>query len=959
MLDFLSPPRTDPQAIARPTAEGICAPEEIVDPEDVARRVTAIVPHDGVDPLSVQVALRSLLADVLKVGRAAIRRRFIDDGGNGDQCVAEQAYLMDQVVYAIATVMTERLYPAPNPTMGERLSFAAIGGYGRRELAPFSDVDLLFLLPYKRAPRVEQVVEATLYLLWDLGLKVGHATRTVDECIRSAKADHVIRTSLLELRPLWGDGALVEELRRRFDKEVQTGTGRQFLEAKLTERDERHLKHGDSRYVLEPNIKVGKGGLRDLQTLYWIAKDLYRVDKTSALVGLGVLTPDEAREFSKAETFLRTLRCHLHYHIGRAEERLTFDVQRAIGAAMGYTDRRTASGVERFMKHYFLTAKHVGDLTRILCAALEADRHRPPRVAEWGRSLLRLPGSAKSVEGFVLEAGRLNIPRADMFADEPVAIFRLFRTAQVQDLDIHPDALKAVRRSLRLIDPTVRADPEANALFLDILAGGQDPEPTLRRMNEANVLGKFIPDFGRVVCQMQYDMYHVYTTDEHTLLALGMLHKVMTGQWAEHVPLATKVAKAIKSRRALYVALFCHDIAKGRGGDHSILGAKVVRQLGPRFGLTDEETETAEWLVRWHLLMSDVALKRDLEDERSILGFAEQVGSRERLRLLLVLTTCDINAVGPGRWNGWKATLLGLLHIRAGELINGGFESEGREQRVQAAQNRVRDRLTDFTDEEVEAYIQRLPAAYWLATELEPQVHHAHMMRAAIIDGRPLTLETRHNRFRGTTEVTVFTGDHPGVFSRIAGALAVAGATIVDAKIFTRTDGMVLDVFNVQDTATGGAFESSDKIARLSVLIDRAMAGELNPRAELTHRRSVLAPRTRVFQVQPRVLIDNDTSRTHTVVEVNGRDRPGLLYDITRAIKDLTLQISSAKVSTYGERAIDVFYVKDIFGLKIESKAKLRQVHDGLLAALREPDCTAEPVKPARPRRPGGRQHRR
>ncbi len=953
MLDFLSPTLPDPEAVVRPVGEGIADPREILDTSGLDRRVDAIVPREQADPLAVQGALRTLFKQVLEEGRAVIRRRFLDGASGGDACVAEQAYLMDQVIYAIATVMTGRLYPAPNPTMGERLSIAAVGGYGRGELAPFSDIDLLFLLPYKRAPRVEQVVEATLYLLWDLGLKVGHATRTVDECIRSAKADHVIRTSLLELRPLWGDGVLVENLQRRFEKEVQSGTGSTFLEAKLAERDERHQKLGDSRYVLEPNIKDGKGGLRDLHSLYWIAKDLYRVTQASALVGLGVLTREEAREFDKAQTFLRTLRCHLHYLIGRAEERLTFDVQASVGAAMGYTGRASASGVERFMKHYFLTAKQVGDLTRILCAALEAERHRPPRVAEWGRNLLRLPGGMKVVDGFVLDSGRLTVPRADHFRNDPVAILRLFRTAQAHDLDIHPNALKAIRRSLRQIGPAVRDDPQANALFLDILAGGDDPELTLRRMNEASVLGKFVPDFGRVVCQMQYDMYHVYTTDEHTIFAMGMLHKVMTGQWAEHVPLATRVARKIKSRRALYVALFCHDIAKGRGGDHSVLGARVVRHLGPRLGLTDEETETAEWLVRWHLLMSDVALKRDLEDERSIRTFAEQVGSRERLRLLLVLTTCDINAVGPGRWNGWKATLLGLLYSRADELISGGFESDGREQRVKAAQDRLRARLTGFSPEAIDGHIDRLPAAYWLAIEPDAQLHHAYMIRSALAEGRPLTLETRQNPHRGVTEVTVFTGDHPGVFSRMAGALAVGGATIVDAKIFTRTDGLVLDVFNVQDAATGGAFDSADKLARLAVLIDRSMAGELKPRAELSRRKSALSPRTRVFKVQPRVLIDNDSSRTHTVVEVNGRDRSGLLYDVTRAIKDLALQISSAKVSTYGERAIDVFYVKDVFGLKVESKGKLRQVREGLLNALREPECAAAPVDSGKPKGKG------
>ncbi len=920
----------------------------IIDPATLSGQLEPLVDEHGPESSKLRPAMLSALQSALAAGRAEIRRRFEEGYGDGDDCVAEYAYLIDQMIRALAHVVVERLYPMPNPTMGERLAIVAIGGYGRGELAPQSDIDLLFLLPYKRSPRVEQIVESILYMLWDLGLKVGQAVRSVDECIRSAKSDVTIRTSLLESRALWGEGQHYETLKQRFDKEVVAGNGPAFVEAKLAERDERHHRLGDSRYVLEPNIKDGKGGLRDLQTLFWIGKYLYRVNSVAELVDRRVLTKKEAQRFAKAQTFLITLRCHMHFLAGRPEERLTFDVQTEIGGRMGYTDHAGASGVERFMKHYFLIAKDVGDLTRIFCAALEAESQRPPR-----RAFGLLGAARKPLEGFVVEGERLNVADPKQFTKQPVDMIRLFHLAQEHRLDVHPGALKLITRSLKLIDPALRADAQANRLFLEILTSRTEPEMALRRMNEAGVLGRFIPDFARVVAQMQYDMYHVYTVDEHTLFAVGILHRVDTGQLAGELPLTTRVMAKVASRRALYVAVLLHDIAKGRGGDHSVLGARVARKLCPRFGLDDEETETVEWLVRWHLLMSNFALKRDVEDDKTVQDFVAQVESPERLRLLLVLTTADIRAVGPGRWNGWKASLLGELFHRTKALMTGGGEVNGPSRRVAAAQEALRAALPDWPADELEGFITKGYPPYWLSLDTETHAHHARLLRQAERDDLPLTVDTRTDGNRAATELTVYTADHPGVFSRLAAALAIAGATIADAKIFTMANGMALDVFSIQDTASGGAFEAPDKLARLSSLIDRSLTGRLKSGAELRKRRAAQPSRTRVFRVQPRVVIDNEASRTHTLVEVNGRDRPGLLHDITRALTDLSLQISSAKVQTYGERAVDVFYVKDVFGLKITHEGKLAQIRNGLLAAIVDPDCAPAPkLPPAARRRP-------
>src|SRR5271165_762786 len=866
------------------------------------------------------------LKAALTVGRAEIRRRF-EATGDGAATVREQCFLMDQLIRALFDLVTQVIYPLPNPTSGERMAIVAVGGYGLGELAPYSDIDLLFLLPYKRTPHTEQVVEYLLYVLWDLGLKIGQSTRSVEECLRQAKSDLTVRTGLLEARCLWGEQALFGELKRRFDSDIVKGSAAQFVAGKLAERDARHKRVGDSRYQLEPNIKEGKGGLRDLHTLFWLDKYIYRIDDVGKLVDLGVLSAEESQRFDRAQDFLWTVRCHLHYLAGRAEERLTFDMQTEIGRRMGYTDHTGSRGVERFMKHYFLVAKDVGDLTRIFCAILEADQKHKRRL-----SWMRWGNARRALGGFVVDGERLTIPSEDFFKEDPVALLRLFHVAQQHELDIHPRALRAASQSLRLINQHLRENPEANRLFLEILTSRKDPETALRRMNEAGVFGRFIPDFGRVVAQMQYDMYHAYTVDEHTLFAIGILHEIESGLLREELPLATQLMPTIVSRRALYLAVLLHDIAKGRGGDHSEIGEEIALKLGPRLGLSDEETETVAWLVRWHLSMSSTAFKLDIGDPQTIANFVERVQSPERLKLLLVLTVADIRAVGPKVWNGWKAALLRELYHRAIEVISGGLSGEGEGSRAAAAQAAARRLLPDFGEEEFTTFASRGYPFYWLSFDPETHARHARLMREAEMSGAPLTVEKRVDLARSVTEITLYTADHPGLFSRIAGALAVSGANIVDARIMTMSNGMALDTFWVQDLA-GRSFDRPDKLARLAVIFENVLTGDLKPHRELA-RPPAFPSRMQVFTVIPRVLVDNKASASHTVIEVNGRDRPGLLYELTRELTCLNLQISSAKISTYGEKVVDVFYVKNLFGHKVEQPAKLSGIRRTLEAVL-------------------------
>ena len=909
----------------------ISAQRAIIDRRDLIERLTGVVALD-LPKVKRRAKVLETFKAALAAGRAEIRARF-DARGDGAQTVRENCFLIDQLIRTVHDFAAEFEFPQGIRTSGEAMSLVAVGGYGRAELSPQSDIDLLFLTPYKRTPWHEQIVEYILYMLWDMGLKVGHSTRSADECVRQAKEDLTIRTALLEMRWIWGDQDLFFELQNRFRNDVVAGSAEEFVESKLAERDSRHAQMGDTRYVLEPNVKEGKGGLRDLHTLYWLAKYLYRVTEIGELVSAGLISRDAEKRFTKAQAFLWTVRCHLHYLTGRPEDRLTFDVQQEIAQRMGYADRAGSRGVERFMKHFFLVAKDVGDLTRLFCALAEEQQKRKPKL-RLGRLLSLKRGT---VAGFKMDGDRLTCASDDQFEKDPVAMIRLFHTALEHDLDIHPKALDLVHRNLKRIDAAVREDPRANRLFLAMLTSRKNPEVALRHMNEAGVLGRFIPDFGRVVAQMQYDMYHVYTVDEHTVQAVGILHAIESGRLKEEAPVSSQIIHKVASREVLYLSVLLHDIAKGRNGDHSTLGAEVAMKLCPRFGLSDAETETVAWLVREHLTMSRIAFKRDIDDPKTIADFVALVQSPERLRLLLCLTVADIRAVGPNVWNGWKGGLLRELYLRSEEMMLGGL-ADARESRIQAAQDALRTELaaTRWPAADIDAHLARGYPNYWTSFDTATHLRHARLVREAETTRAPLTVESRVDTKRSVTEITVYTSDHPGLFSQIAGAMAVSGANIVDAKIITLANGMALDTFWIQDSE-GGAFDSPPKLAKLSAVIEQVLSGRMWLDKELAARKGKLPSRAHVFKVPPRVIVDNKASTTHTLLEVNGRDRPGLLYDLTAAMTRAGLQIASAHISTYGERVVDVFYVKDVFGLKVSHERKLEQVRDELLKALAEP----------------------
>jgi len=896
----------------------------IIDRRAVSDRIEALVGESGAgDTGALRQKIVALLADALASGRVEAKRRLESRPTNGREAVQSLAFLIDQIVRLLYDATTHHLYNPGNRSTSEQIALLAVGGYGRGEMAPHSDVDIAFVTPYKPTGWTEQVIESMLYSLWDLGLKVGHSSRSTDEMIRMAKADLTVRTALLEARYIWGDRAVYDAAMARFDADVVKDSARAFVAEKLAERDSRHKRMGDSRYVVEPNVKEGKGGLRDLHTLFWIGKYVNRVRSVADLVGAGLLTPHELKQFQQAENFLWAVRCHLHYITNRAEDRLTFDLQLEVANRMNFTARAGRSGVERFMRYYFLMAKRVGDLTAVFLAHL--DDQWAARGRRFISGIFHRP---RKLEGFVLERGRIALPRDDFFQQEPVRLLEIFAVADRHGLDIHPSAMIAASRDAALIDNAIRRDKEANAWFLDVLTSPRDPERVLRMMNEAGVFGRFVPEFGRVVAQMQFDMYHHYTVDEHTIRAIGLLSRIERGELADDHPLSSDLMGRLLSRRVLYLAVLLHDIAKGRGGDHSILGAEVAMKLCPRLGLSAAETDMVSWLVRYHLLMSATAFKRDLADYKTIMDFTEIVQSAERLRLLLVLTVVDIRAVGPGVWNSWKRQLLSDLYVSAEEVLRLGHKSSGRKERIEAKKEALREVLS-VSGAEFSRLVKRLPDSYLIA---EPADILAQNARQILDAGKqPLSILAEVYPERGATLVTVYAADHPGLFYRIAGAIHLAGGGIIDARIHTLRDGMAIDNFLVQDPL-GRPFDNPDQLMRIRKGIEDALANKqkLQPKLEAKP-----LPRTRAeaFQIAPNVLIDNRASNRFTVIEIHARDKPALLFNLAYALFQSKVTVHSAHITTYGERAVDTFYITDLLGGKIESKTRLQTLERRLLEA--------------------------
>ncbi len=913
------------------------AVEDVIDGRGLRARLSAA----ALDCLGDEAGQRRRALDILKgalIHGRTIAKARLESGAGGVETARLLCAVTDEVIRALYDFTTVHVFRARNPTQGERIALMAVGGYGRGALAPFSDIDLLFVRPYKETAHTESVIEFMLYALWDLGFKVGHASRTVGECVKLARADMTIRTSLLESRLLTGDDALARSLKRRFRDEVVKGTGAAFVAAKLEERDDRHARAGASRFMVEPNVKEGKGGLRDLHTLFWIAQYLHPADSVGAVMRLDMFQGREVRAFMGAFDFLEAARAHLHFVAGHAEERLTFDVQPEVARRMGYRDRPKANGdntpaVERFMRRYFLVAKEVGALTRVFAAKLEADnmKAKPHGLSRFllGRARRRALGEP----GFQMEGGRLTIAGPETFEGDPVNLLRLFQIADARDLDLHPDAFTAATRHLGLIGSAMRRDPAAAGVFLDILARGRKTGRSLELMNEAGVLGRFIPEFGHIVGQTQFNMYHAYTVDEHSLRAVGIIADIAAGRLAHDHPLATALMALIEDTEALFVAMLLHDTGKGGVGGQEAAGARTARQACERLGLERRRIDLVAWLVEHHLVMSDYAQKRDIADPSTVAAFAAVVETPERLRLLLVLTVADIRAVGPGVWNGWKGQLLRQLHDATETVLLSGraLAAAGAPHRGRTAvAQRARHALA-AADSGDGAWAEAMEDAYFAA--FSPDDHKAHLaltLRARAAGGA--AAQARILADRNVAEIVIGARDRRALFADLALAIATLGGNVVGARIFTSAAGEALDVFYVQNAAAGPfGGDNPRATARLLGALERSARGE-----SLGHepRRPAAFARPSPFILAPSVTIDNAASRGATVIEASGRDRPGLLEALARALSDGALSILSAHIDSHGERAVDAFYVVTEDGGKLSDEARAADLRSRLIAVL-------------------------
>lgn len=907
--------------------------EPFFDPQELRIELTEIYRRHGDGDAAraeVLARLKKLVQDTRQDSWAHLQA-----SRNGRDCAHGLAQFIDALVSLVYDYTTAHIYRATNPADAERMAIIATGGYGRDLLAPKSDIDLLFLLPYKQTPWGESVTEYILYMLWDLGFKVGHATRTIDQCIKLSKDDSTICTALLDMWLIHGDQNLFDDLYEAFRRDVVKGSARDFIEAKMQERDARHLRTGESRYLVEPNVKDGKGGLRDLHTLHWISTYLYGDSIEESSVNSGIFTHAEMATFRRCEEFLWTVRCFLHFITNQAEERLTFEYQPVLAEMLGYQDRGGLKAVERFMKHYFLVAKDVGDLTTILCTALEMQQLKSsPRIDKILNPLnWKMRRQIREKTDFRIDNDRLNVANPNVFKNDPVNLIRFFLHAETTDTFLHPDAIRLLRGSLHLIDDKLRDDETANKIFLELLANKDHPAAILRRMNEAGVLGRFVPEFGQVVAMMQFNMYHHYTVDEHLLRTVEMLTEVEDGGLGDEVPLSTKLISEIEHRRALYVAAFLHDIGKGRDEDHSILGAQIAARLCPRFGMTDEETEIIVWLIAEHLTMSQFAERRDISDPKTISDFAAIVETVERLDLLLLLTVADIRAVGPGVWTGWKGQLLRSLYHETKTYLQSGERKRDPHAERRAAKTKLRTKLSDWSQDDIEAFISIHFPEYWLRTDLDRQLAHAKLHRRARQEGLRFAVDCTTDAFTEVTDLSIFALNHPRLLSLFAGSCAANDANIADAHIATTRDGFAIDTFHLERE-----FDSDDdelrRGARIGVTIENVLKGKLDLKELLAKQTKRQSKKIEAFSVAPKVVIDNDVSKQFTVIEIEGLDRPGLLYQLTTAISNLSLDINSAHITTYGEKAIDAFYVSDFTGGKIVREAKLEKIKTTLLNAL-------------------------
>lgn len=816
--------------------------------------------------------------------------------------------------------------------LGEKATLIALGGYGREEMNLHSDIDLLFIYPKKKGPYIESLTERVLYILWDLGLDVGHATRTLSECREGMLGDVTIMTALLDARYLSGNEELSGQLLVEIQKVIKAGRNRdKFIKQKVEERKQRILKQGDSVFVLEPNIRDSQGGLRDLQLLLWIAK-LQGKNKTHEdLLKKGFLHQDEYNDLMAARNFLWRLRNELHLIVGKKVDILTFDRQEKIAASMGYTELSGILAVERLMQDYY---RHTNKLALIV--DMVVNRMLPQSRKS---KLIKRFKTKKINEVCKVVDGTIQARKQDVFIKDPINMIRLFAEVQHTGLPLHPNTKDLIATSRHLVDDSFRANSEALALFRSMLNSYENLGKTLLAMHEVHFLEEWLPEFKKLVCRVQHDAYHIYTIDTHSIFAVGELSKLYAGQYGDQFPVFRKALLEVPRPEMLTLGLFLHDIGKGEGGNHSVKGAVIGNGLTQRIGFNDEEQKMVEFLIISHLIMPHLSQRRDLEDQEMIIQFASSMGSLERLNMLFLLTWADIRAVGPNAWSDWKGSLLVRLYEKAREVIEkGDFSREKTTERVARVKEELLLKLGGrLNREEFQNFLHRMPPRYFFASGDEAiEWHYRSLYPANLSDSTTegLIFASKHLSDPPMTEFLIYTLYSPQILSQITGVMSAMGVNILKVDLFQMNDGHVLILVG----GTNVMGESITREGRLELIhnsLRSVVYGQMSV-SELISKNKEADYLTKkpVQKATSKVVVDNDVSAYYTVIDVYAHDRLGLLYEITQTLNRLGCYVEVSKISTKVEQVSDVFYVKDIFGKKIESREKLKQIKSDLLSLV-------------------------
>lgn len=809
------------------------------------------------------------------------------------------------------------------------IALVAMGGYGRGEMNPFSDIDLMFLYSGKDSRRVEDVANKILYFLWDMKLDVGYSVRTVRDCVEMANSDITVKTALLDTRFLAGNRNLFEELHKTTLTQIMTKGSEAFIKEKVSELEQRREKYGSSVYLLEPNIKEGEGGLRDLHTSLWVAKVKYKVFEPRELVMKGVLFEEDLENYYNQLSYLWRIRNELHYYSGRKNDQLTFDAQIAASSFLGYSDKGGVLGVEEFMRDYYIHATKVEQFwSMIVAKCVSRDESSGRLFGYFGRRQIG--------EGMYISRGELGIANEELIRKDPAGLMKIFEYARKHGVTLSLQAKELVRRNLHLVNDRFRRNKEVNESFCNILRSSKGVAETLKMMHYLQFLIRFIPEFERVYCKVQHDLYHIYTVDTHLIFAVGELVKLRNGEYGKELPLLTRLAGEVDKWELLLLAALLHDIGKGEGEGHSEKGAAMIPTIARRMGFSKEDCERLEFLVLHHLLFAHVAQRRDLHDEKMIIQIARLMGKSENVKMLYLLTFADIKAVGPEVWTDWKALLLQELYEKVFNVLErGDFKLEAHSERVKKVRKKVQEILeSEFSASQVRDELKAMSVRHLLSNQ--PGVLAEHVRMLLSLGGSTFVSKLVHEPEKGYSSYSICTLDVHGLFSMITGVMAANGINILGAQIHTSTNGKALDILQV-NSPQGFVVTDQARWEKLHADMKAVLQGKTRVRTlvEKRQRPSLFAEKSR-----PRfptvIEIDNEVSEDYTVIDIYTHDKVGLLYRITSTLTGLGLYIGVSKISTKIDQVADVFYVRDIFGQKITDEKKLDKTRKKLLKAIDE-----------------------